>query len=121
MNKKIIAVFILLTIGAVGLLQAQLLRFRQYDKEVTLSSVASTQIAGYMPGRRYFLVVNINPAYDCLVSTYVLHVGDVNGKYIYNSGGHWEENYNLYTSSYYAIALSSGISGQVKVKVTEKE
>ena len=116
--KKLFVVLSVLFVS--GIVNAQQ-RIYHYDTEFTLSTMTATLVAPVRPGRRYFLFVNINSTYDCLLSTYVVKVGETAGKYIYTSGGHWQDEYNVYTSSYWAIALSSGTVGQVKVKVTEKE
>lgn len=92
-----------------------------YDKQVILSTSTATLLVGNRPNRKYLLIVNPHSIYDCLVSTYVIKTGEVDAKIIPNSYGFWEETYCLYTSSYYAIQITSGTAGQIKLKVTEKE
>ena len=93
----------------------------EYDKEVTISTGPGTRIQGWLPNRKYTLIVNIHPSYDILVSTFQQKTGDTIGKYIYNSGGFWEEEYAVYQSSRWAMALSTGTAAPVKIKVSEKE
>lgn len=81
----------------------------EYTREV--STMAPTCVGGYLPGRRYYLVINESENYDLRHATYPLTQANIarnvsKGKILRKNYGNWEDMYNVYIGSWWVIISS---------------
>ncbi len=92
--------------------------FNNPDYTITLNTSTAVMGGGYMPGRRYYLVVNESDTYIVRKTTWPV-TGDVlpsltagRGIPINKDYGSWKDKYNIYQSSWYYI-IEGGGAGNV--------
>ncbi|MBA4406984.1 hypothetical protein C0389_06895 [bacterium] len=86
--------------------------------EITAGTQTSVLGVGYIPGRKYLLIVNSNSLYDVRMTTYPITAGVNSGIPIYNTGGYFEDSFYVYKSSWYFISTGAGSSS---ISILEKE
>ena len=96
-----------------GKTHGQVRDFFNEDHSVTISTVTATLAGGYLPGRRYYLVVNETVSYDVRHATFPITQANIannnnKGTLLYKNGGSWEDMYNVYQSSWWVIISSQG-------------
>jgi len=94
---------------------AQVRDFANRDYTVWATTIAPTTVGVYQPGRRYYLVTNESLNYNVRHATFPITVAQLGtamqGLLLTSNGGHWEDGWNVYQSTYWVIISSLGCGG----------